>query len=354
MTEPGIKIDGFRGEGGGQVLRTALALSVVTGKAFTIDGIRAGRSKPGLMRQHLSCVQAAADVGGDARLQGAHLGSTSLTFEPSPATHGDRTFAIGTAGATALLLQTVLPPLLVTPGRSRLVLEGGTHAAMAPTADFIVRAFAPVLRAMGASIEVSIEQHGFYPAGGGRIVVVVVGGTAWVALSLLDRGPLRSACARALIAHLPAHVGHREVLAVRTALPELSLGRDNVKVIEVHGHGPGNALLLDLEFEHSTELICAFGARQKSAEAVAAEVVADARIFLDAAVPVGAHLADQLLIPLALGARAGSGGGSFCTLALTAHTLTNIDVIRRFLDVDIRVHDDDGRVRVCVSRPSAF
>ncbi|MDP2342771.1 MAG: RNA 3'-terminal phosphate cyclase [Deltaproteobacteria bacterium] len=338
-----IEIDGSQGEGGGQILRTALALSVVSGKAFRIDRIRAGREKPGLMRQHLTCVQAAADVAA-AVVVGASVGSTAVTFTPGPARHGDRTFSIGTAGATALVLQTVLPPLLVVAGRSRLIFEGGTHGKMAPPADFIERAFLPLLRKMGAKVSVVVEKRGFYPAGGGRVVVDVEGGHRLSALRLLERGRLVRAHARALVSNLPENVGHREVTVLRGRLPDLGLTRDDVEVVDVAGPGPGNALVLDLEFDELTEVISAIGERHKKAEAVAADVVAEAKAFLEAGVPVGAHLADQLLIPMALGS-----GGAFRTLALTPHTSTNIDVIRRFLDVDIGQRDSEGGVRIDVT-----
>jgi RNA 3'-terminal phosphate cyclase (ATP) len=337
-----IEIDGSRGEGGGQILRTALALSVVSGKPFRIDRIRAGREKPGLMRQHLTAVQAAVDVAG-GRASGASFGSTSVTFEPGVAKHGDRTFSIGTAGATALVLQTVLPPLLVVEGRSRLVFEGGTHGKAAPPADFIARAFVPLLNKMGAQVAIVVEKLGFYPAGGGRVVVDVVGGRALSSLRLLERGRVLKARARALVANLPENVGHREVTVLRGRLPELGLTRDDVEVVDVTGPGPGNALVLDLEFEGLTEVISAIGERHRKAEAVAADVVAEARALLDAGVPVGEHLADQLLIPLALGA-----GGAFRSLAPTPHTLTNIDVIQRFLDVGIEVRASEGGVRIDV------
>ena len=347
MTKLEVEIDGSQGEGGGQVLRTALGLAAVTGKGLRVDRIRARREKPGLMRQHLACVLAAADVTG-ARVSGASIGSTSVSFEPGPVTHGDRTFSIGTAGATALVLQTVLPPLLLTPGRSRLVLEGGTHGRMAPPSDFIERAFLPLLRRMGASVDVVAARLGFFPAGGGRLVVDVEGGRPLSGLCLLSRGALQRMHARALVANLPLEIGRRELGALRARLP--GLRDDDVEVVAVDAAGPGNALVLDLQFEQLTEVVSAFGDRKTRAEAVVDDLAAQAQALIDADVPVGLHLADQLVLPLALAACFGSGGGSFRTLPPTLHTRTNIAVIQRFLDVDIAVHDDDKATRIDVSK----
>src|SRR5688572_16449750 len=167
-----ITIDGSMGEGGGQVLRTSLALSLVTGKPFRIEKIRAGREKPGLLRQHLTAVNAAAAVGG-AHVEGAALGSRELDFRPGPAKPGEYRFAVGTAGSATLVLQAVLPALLTARGASTLVLEGGTHNPFAPPFDFLDKAFLPLLRRMGARVEVALERPGFYPAGGGRFQVRV-------------------------------------------------------------------------------------------------------------------------------------------------------------------------------------
>lgn len=182
-----IEIDGSKGEGGGQILRTALALSAVSGRPFRIHSIRAGRAKPGLMRQHLMCVTAAETIC-NATVSGAVLSSSSVSFAPSAITHGGRTFSIGTAGSTCLVLQTVLPPLLMSVGRSRIVFIGGTHNPMAPTADFIARAFLPVLQQMGAVVDTQVVRPGFFPAGGGELVLTIEGGRALKPIELLNRG----------------------------------------------------------------------------------------------------------------------------------------------------------------------
>ena len=217
-----ITIDGSEGEGGGQILRTALALSLVTGRPFRIDGIRAGRRKPGLMRQHLTAVQGAAQVSG-ARVSGGDLGSRTLSFEPSQVRGGEYRLAVGTAGSATLVLQTVLPALLLAREPSRLTLEGGTHNPYAPPFDFLARTFLPILRRMGASIDVRLEMHGFYPAGGGRFAVAIEPCAALGRLSLLERGATR-VTARAIVASLPETIAKRE-LSHRPGAPRTSSAR---------------------------------------------------------------------------------------------------------------------------------
>ena len=167
-----ITIDGSQGEGGGQVLRSSLALSLVLGRPFAIEKIRAGRKKPGLLQQHLTAVLAAADVG-NAEVQGAALGSRRLEFRPGPVRSGNYAFRVGTAGSATLVLQTVLPALLSAEGESNLVLEGGTHNPMAPPVDFLVKAYLPLVNRLGPRVDLQVVRPGFYPAGGGKFTVRV-------------------------------------------------------------------------------------------------------------------------------------------------------------------------------------
>ncbi len=324
-----LKIDGSMGEGGGQILRSSLALSLITGRPVEIENIRAGREKPGLLRQHLTAVNAAAEVGG-ARVEGAALRSTHLSFHPGKVRPGEHRFAVGTAGSTTLVLQTVLPALLTAPGPSTLVLEGGTHNPFAPPFDFLDKAFLPLLRRMGPRVEATLERAGFYPAGGGRFEVRIEPVAKLGRLDLPERGEIKRRLARALVAGLPASIGHREVKAVRDLL---SWERESLAVEEVRGSpGMGNILCLEVESEHVTEVFTAFGQRGVPAESVAARAVEEARAYLASGAPVGVHLADQLLLPMAL-----AGGGSFRTQAPSRHTLTNIEVLKMFLDVEIEV-----------------
>lgn len=320
-------IDGSLGEGGGQVLRTALALSLVTGQAFCIERIRAGRERPGLLRQHLACVRAAVEIG-SGEADGASLGSTALTFRPGSVRPGAYRFAVGTAGSVALVLQSVLPALLVTEGDFEIVIEGGTHAEFAPPYEFLARVYVPALERMGAQVELALGRCGFYPAGGGRITARARGG-ALSRAEFLERGAHVRTSARALVAHLPHDIAEREAKVLRT---RLGLAEGDVRVETVaDSAGPGNAVLVEIEHERSTEIVSAFGSVRRSAEAVASEAVSSARRYLGASVPVGEHLADQLLLPMAL-----AGGGAFLTMKPTRHARTNAEIIRGFIGREIR------------------
>jgi RNA 3'-terminal phosphate cyclase (ATP) len=330
-----ITIDGSAGEGGGQILRTALALSLVTGRPFRIDGIRAGRQKPGLLRQHLTAVHAAADVS-EARVSGADLGSRALSFEPSHVRGGEYRLAVGTAGSATLVLQAVLPALLTAREPSRLTLEGGTHNPYAPPFDFLAKTFVPILRRMGASVEVTLETYGFYPAGGGRLTATIEPCAKLGRLSLLDRGASQ-VHARAIVASLSANIAKRELRIVRE---RLGLERACCRVETVDASvGPGNVLMIVIDGESVSEVVTGFGVKGVSAEQVASDACDEVQAHLAAGVPVGIHLADQLLIPMAM-----AGGGTFRSLKPTAHTVTNADVIGRFLAVSITIEHERDHV----------
>jgi RNA 3'-terminal phosphate cyclase (ATP) len=215
------------------------------------------------------------------------------------------------------------------PGRSQLRFEGGTHNPMAPPFDFIAEVFLPLLRRMGARVEAHLIRHGFYPAGGGCFTVIIDGGYPLQPLEVLERGQLLRRRARAILSHLPKSIGDRELRVVRN---ELGLERDEIRVVDVDSIGPGNALLVTLESEQCTEVFAAFGERRISAEQVAARVVSEVKAYLAHDAPVGPHLADQLLIPLAL-----VGRGSYRSHGLTEHTRTNMQILERFLPVRFTV-----------------
>lgn len=330
-----ILIDGSQGEGGGQVLRTALALSILTGKPFRIDRIRARRSNPGLRRQHLAAVKAAAEISA-ADVRGAALESSRLDFAPGPVKPGTYHFAVGTAGSATLVLQTVLPPLLAAKSPSELTLEGGTHNPMAPPFEFLALAFLPLLERMGARVDAKLERHGFFPAGGGRVTVRIDPPERLQPLALLERGALKRRRARALVAKLPEGIAARELSVV---MRRLGWSKDELRAETVaDSAGPGNAVLLELEYEHLTEVFAAFGERGRKAEDVAHAAAEEAESYLKTEAPIGAHLADQLLIPLAL-----AGQGEFRTAEPSGHARTNIETIARFLDVPIRAEPAANR-----------
>jgi len=321
-----ITIDGSMGEGGGQVLRTSLSLGLVTGRPFRIVSIRAGRKQPGLLRQHLTAVRAAAEVGG-ATVAGDAIGSRELTFEPRPVRPGPYEFAVGTAGSVALVLQTVLPALATASGPSQLLLKGGTHNPWAPPYDFLEKTLLAVLNRMGPQIAARLVRPGFYPVGGGEVAVSIEPARPLRPLELMERGKIVRRRARALVSKLPESIAERELKVVRDTLgwPEDALIVERV----ASAPGPGNVIMLEVESEHITEVFTGFGRRGVRAEDVAAKAAAEARRYLAAGVPVGEHLADQLLLAIAL------AGGRFRTIEPSEHTRTNIEVIRQFLEVEV-------------------
>ena len=333
-----ITIDGAQGEGGGQILRTSLTLSLLTGEPVRLHSIRAGRRKPGLMRQHLTAVQAAARVGG-CELDGVGIGSTKLDFAPKRVAGGSYDFAIGTAGSTMLVLQTLLPALLFADAPSELLLEGGTHNPMSPPFDFFERVYAPMLRRMGAELECELLRPGFYPAGGGAVRVSITPVEKLEPIELLERGELVQRKATARVAHLPPHIAERELKVVRKKLQYL----EHECTVTEHDDstGPGNLLCIEQEYEHVSELCTGFGELHKRAEKVAYEACDQLRKYLEHGAPVGEHLADQLLLPMAL-----AGGGVFRTGPLSLHSRTHIDILKRFLPLDVAVTREEGAGRV--------
>ncbi len=334
-----LTIDGSEGEGGGQILRTALALALVTRTPVRITHIRRRRSKPGLLRQHLAAVRAAAQVGA-AEVSGAELLSTEVILRPTGIVAGAHHFPIGSAGSTTLVLQTVLPALLLADAPSTLVLEGGTHNPLAPPFPHVERAYLPLVERMGPRVKATLERAGFYPAGGGRIVVEITPAAALAPLDLLDRGAVKRVSGVATIANLPASIAMREVETLRAVLggDEGSFRPEVLKDVA----GPGNVVAVTVESEHVTEVHTAFGERGVRAEVVAEAAANEAKAYLAAGVPVGEHLADQLLLPMAL-----AGRGSFRTVTPSSHTTTQAELLRRILGVKIRVEQErEGVFRV--------
>ena len=328
-----LEIDGAFGEGGGQVLRTALSLSMCLRRPFRITRIRQARARPGLQPQHRMAVQAAAAVCG-AATTGAEPGSTALTFRPGPVVPGDYSFDIGTAGSTTLVLQTVLLALLCAPGPSRVTVRGGTHNPSAPPYEFLADAFLPLLRRMGAAVQLEMVRPGYYPRGGGILVARVEPAPRLQPLALERRGALRGIRAVATLSRLPDHIGRRELAVLQRELGtvETALRRAD------DACGAGNYVTVTVAGERVTEVFTGFGRRGVPAETVAAAVAAAVGAYLAAAVPVGPHLADQLLLPLAL-----AGGGRFVTMEPTLHATTNLAVIGRFLPLAATRTALDGR-----------
>lgn len=344
-----LEIDGSQGEGGGQIIRSSLALSLLTGTPVLLTNIRAKRKNSGLARQHLVAVQAAVELG-SAEYRGAALGSSTLWFAPKAVNPGEYTFRIGTAGSASLVLQTILAPLLLADGPSSLTIEGGTHNPLAPPADFLIRTYAPFIRQLGPALAIQLDRYGFFPGGGGRLHVQIEQTAKFAGLELLSRGKRLKTRVRALVANLPKKIAERECHEIR----RLS-GWDKswFHAEEVVANGCGNVVLVELEYEHVTEIFVGFGERGVTAERVAAGVWHETEEYLQHEVPVGPHLADQLILPLAIAASQGNAS-RFRTMALTGHSVTHLDIVQRFLPVRFEVSEvEKGVVEVNVLPMSA-
>jgi RNA 3'-terminal phosphate cyclase (ATP) len=334
-----IQIDGAQGEGGGQVLRSALALAILLRRPLRITRIRAGRAKPGLMRQHLAAVKAAQAVSA-ADVEGAALGSTELAFMPRALAPGSHHIDIDSAGSVGLVLQTILPPLLRAEGDSRVAISGGTHNMLAPSTSFLQRCFLPQLAALGADVSLEVERPGLFPSGGGR-VVAHVRPRPLRPLQLETRGARVALGAEALVAGIPGHVAAREIAVVAQRFPA-SAAHNRVTDLGA-ATGPGNVLSLWVEHEHVAELVTTYGERGVPAEQVASQACDALDAHLAQPAPVGEHLADQLLLPLWL-----AGGGSFVTAAASGHLRTNAELIEAVTGTPVRLLDAGGQVRVVV------
>ncbi|CAN5893374.1 RNA 3'-terminal phosphate cyclase [soil metagenome] len=351
-----IDIDGSSGEGGGQILRTSLALSMITGKAFAMRNIRANRAQPGLRRQHSACVEVARLLC-NGTVHGNTVGSSYLEFTPAAIIGGDHTVDIGSMGSTTLVVQTVLVPIISAGIELALVVRGGTHNPMAPPFEFLERVYLPCLRAMGAQVELMLDEHGFVASPGerqgqlGQLTLRVSpstpareGAPRLTANDFVHASSIRTRRATVLLSRLPTHVGDREIAVIRE---RLGFDATECEINELRGAGIANAVSIEFGREMSglsiREHITELGEKGVRAELVAARACEQAERYLAADAPVGEHLADQLLLPFAV-----APGGRFRTGELSLHATTNIATIGRFLDVPIEVVPDGEAVIVSV------
>lgn len=325
-----ILLDGS--SGGGQMLRTALTLALVTGRPFHMKNIRGKRHKPGLMRQHLTCVRAACEISGGSA-DGAQPGSAELVFRAGKVLPGSYEFAIGTAGSTGLLFQTLLPALALAGGESRLRLSGGTHNPLAPPFDFLDRVFLPAARRMGFDASLELAQTGFAPAGGGIINAVIRPADNLKPFVLLERGNLVSSRIRVPVRGLAPGIAERILAAAVEHFPCEDARIDG----RPNGPGQGVACIVESAFEHVSEMACVPGEMGVSSETLGKRAGKSMAHFLASGANVGRYLADQLLLPMAL-----SGGGEFLTLTPDDHVPTNISVIEKFLPVKFQVAREEG------------
>lgn len=346
MSRSDIEIDGRMGEGGGQVIRTSLSLAATLGRPVTLRNIRAGRKRTGLLRQHRSALRAVRDITG-GHVEGDALGSSEARFVPGDRVSGGHYHvSIGSAGSTMLVLQTALPPLLFADGPSVLTLQGGTHNPAAPPFDMVDRSFLPSLAAMGAEVEMELVRPGYYPAGGGEVRVHVQPVREARRFQRLERGPLRSKRCQIHVSGLPDTVAEREWKAFQK---KAHWTRDTLEIVQARrGYGTGNVAMAHVT--HGTDGACStftsFGARERSSETVGKRLAVDLLDFLGGEAAVDEHLADQLMLPLALLA-----GGSYRTGRLSSHAATNMEVINLFLPGAVAAEpEEDGRLtRVTVT-----
>lgn len=335
VTEP-VVIDGSMGEGGGQVLRSALSLSLLTGKPLEIHNIRARRPKPGLMPQHLKAIEAAATVGG-AQVRGAELGSTRVYFEPGQVTGGNFRFDIGTAGSTSLVAQTVAVPLARCGTGSVVTVTGGTHVPWSPCFHFLQLHWLPLLSEIGFRISIEMERAGFYPEGGGLIRMAVDPAGELKPLSRSERGALRSLRGLSAVANLDLSIAERQRRQALRRLAAMGIAAE-IEVLTLPARSGGAFLLLLAHFDRARCCYYALGERGKPAERVADEAVEQLQRFLTTEAAVDEYVGDQLVLPLTLA----QGTSQLRVARLTRHLLTNIEVVRTFLPVTIDVAGQEG------------
>lgn len=341
-----IELDGSRGEGGGQIVRSALTLSMLTGRPCLIRNLRARRERPGLQPQHLTAVQAAAAIC-DGRLEGAELHSQTLRFQPGAVRPGDYRFDIGTAGATTLLLQTLYLPLALTGAPSTLVLSGGTHVPLSPCFHYLDLAWQPLLAEMGLDIELLLERAGFYPPGGGELRALIEPARQLAPLTRLERGDLLAINGISAVARLPASIAERQrtqaLDRVQALAPSVAIELEFMPAVS-----PGSLLLLLAHFEHGQACFFALGERGKPAEQVADEAADALFDFLASGAALDRYIVDQLLLPLALA----QGESALSTASISPHLLTNSAVIQAFLPVAIDIDGEPGSPGVVRIRPA--
>lgn len=340
MTADWVRLDGSEGEGGGQILRSSLALSILTGRPFEITQVRARREKPGLRPQHLEAVRAARKICG-GEVEGDYGGSSRLVFIPGAVQAGDYEFVIPTAGSAPLVLHTVSLPLALQATPSSVVITGGTHLEHAPCYHYLAECWQPALGRLGLQIDLRLVRCGFYPRGGGKIEAEILPASPANDFTWMERGAIRQITPISLVARLPVSIAERQAQQASQRLRATAWRKMLAEpVIEEHGAvGPGTMLGLRCEFATGQMFCFALGARGKRAETVADEAVDELLAYLAANdCPVDPHLADQLLLPAATHGR----GSTYRTSQVTLHLLTNALVLRRFLERSITIDGDEG------------
>jgi RNA 3'-terminal phosphate cyclase (ATP) len=344
-----VLIDGSFGEGGGQVLRTSLALSCALGKPMEITNIRKSRKNPGLRPQHRTAVLAAASITG-AEVSGAELSSTALQFRPNRTSGGSYRFDVaeqqGSAGSASLVLQTILLPLCFAEQPSEVMVNGGTHVPWSPPFHYLSTIVGPLLDRLGARIELSIESWGWYPIGNGRVSARIMPSPALRPLTLTDRGGLERITGISAVSNLPGHIATRQRDRAIAVLSRQGLDAF-IETLSATSPGKGSFLFLAAEFEHVSAGFSGLGAIGKRAEEVADEACDGLLSHLRSKGALDPHLADQIVPWLAFC----QGTSEFTTSCVTRHLLTNLWVVRQFMDVDVQVEGSEGEEGRIVIRP---
>jgi RNA 3'-terminal phosphate cyclase (ATP) len=338
-----IEIDGSIGEGGGQVLRTALTLSLITGIPILIRNIRSGRKKPGLQAQHLQAVIAAAKISG-ADIEGAHLESTHLTFQPHTIIPGRYRFDIHTAGSTSLVLQTIFFPLALANSYSSLIISGGTHVPWSPCFQYLDLNWMAFLRKIGFVGDLILEKSGFYPAGGGLIRSDIQPVQSLRSLQIEHRGQLKQIRGISAVANLDRRIAERQRNRVLQQMGD-RYPLNDIRIKQLVSSTKGTFLLLIAEFEYTQCCYFALGELGKPAEQVADEAIKLMLELLSTQATVDFFLADQILLPLAIS----SGTSIYLTPRITTHLITNAKVIELFLPVRIEISGElnhPGKVKI--------
>lgn len=326
-----IEIDGSYGEGGGQILRTALACSAILQRPVKISHIRAGRKNPGLQPQHLKSIEALAEIT-NARTEGVNIGSDAIVFLPGKIVPGRYEFNIGTAGSVTLLLQSLLLPLSLSQTNSHLVITGGTHVEWSPPFHYLSEVLFPTLSLMGVRVNGKIERWGWYPKGGGNIEVEILPASDLKSISLTDRGALKRIYGLSASARLPDHVAQRQKdRALKRIEKELKSEAEIEVFSGVPSLGEGSFMFLVVESERAKAGFSSLGKKGKRAEEVADEAVDSLKEYLGSDGCMEPHLADQMVPFMAFG----SGASSFTTTRITEHLLTNLWVLEHFLNISI-------------------
>jgi RNA 3'-terminal phosphate cyclase (ATP) len=351
-----ILLDGSHGEGGGQILRTALSLSAITGKPFTIAKIRANRDKPGLRPQHCEAARAVARVV-DAEVAGDEVGSPRLEFRPRRRpVAGEWTLDVGTAGSTPLLFQTVCWPLALAGDRSSVTLRGGTHQDHAPSFHYLALVWAPAVARLGFQLGLELQAAGFYPEGGGEFTARIEPAHPMPPLDLRHRGTLLEVEVLSMVGGLGYDIAERQAARALRGLRDAGIAAEAERVPVPAHRSKGCHVLVVSTFERTRSGHGAVSARERSPEEIADAAVNAFRDHLARGAAVDRHLGDQLLLPAALLAAGlvpsppGVVPATRYTVAtVTRHLTTNAAVIRRFLDVEISIvgrEEDEGEVRV--------